>query len=123
MRFFLALATGPLVAGGTAVAYSLLTGRRLGSHEWSAIAWMSLLVSMPFIAVALTGTVRKAPWLIGLGLTVALWGFLLYYTVNYRWHPGGTRPNIEIGLVTLVSPFVITAICLGAHWWERRGAN
>ena len=119
---FLALAIGPLVAGGTAVAFSLLTGRSL-SHEWGNIALQALVVSVPFIAVALTGTLRKLPWLVGLALTVTLWGYSLYTGVNYQWHPDGTGADIGLGFMMLASPVVITAICLGVHWLQRRNAR
>ena len=116
---FLALAIGPLVAGGTAIAFSLLTGRSL-NHEWGNIAVQAALVSVPFIAVALTGTLRKAPWLVGLALTVILWGYYLYEGVSYQWRPDGTGADIGLGFMMLASPVVITAICLGVHWLQRR---
>lgn len=119
---FLALAIGPLVAGGTAITFSLLTGQSL-SDEWGIIAWQALLVSLPFIAVALTGTVRKAPWLAGLALTVALWSYYLYDGVAYQRHPDETGANIGLGLIMLVSPVFITVTCLGVYWWQRRGAT
>ena len=112
---FLALAIGPVVAGGTAIAFALLTGRSLG-EEW---VWQALLISIPFIAVALTGTLRKAPWLVGLALTLALWGYALYDGVSYQWHPDGTGANIGLGLIMLVSPVFITAICLAVYWLQR----
>jgi hypothetical protein len=110
------------VAGGIAIAFSLLTGRSL-SQEWGIIAVQALLVSVPFVAVALTGTLRKAPWLVGLALTVGLWGYFLYEGVSYQWHPDGTGADIGLGLIMLASPVVITAICLGVHWLQRRDAR
>jgi hypothetical protein len=119
---FLALAIGPFVAGGTAIVFSLLTGRSLGL-EWGILALQSLFVSIPFVAVALTGTLRKAPWLVGLALTVILWGYYLFEGVSYQWHPDGTGADIGLGFMMLASPVVITAICLGVHWLQRRNTR
>lgn len=115
---FLALAIGLVVAGGTAIAFSLLTGRSL-SQEWGVIFLQALLISIPFIAVALTGTLRKAPWFVGLVLTAALWGYVLYDGVSYQWHPDGTGANIGLGLIMLASPVFITAICLAVYRLQR----
>ena len=90
------------------------------------IAVDALLASVPFIAVARTGTVRKAPWLVGLALTVALWGYLLYEGVSYQWHPDGTSATgaaLGFGFVLLASTFFITAVCLGVYWLQRRGTR
>jgi hypothetical protein len=122
MGCFLALAIGPLVAGGEAIAFSLLTGRSM-SEEWGVIAFQSLLVSFPFIAVALTGTIKKAPWLVGLALTLSLWGYGLYRGVSYQWHPDGSGADIGLGLIMLASPLPITAICLGIYWLQRRTSS
>jgi hypothetical protein len=119
---FLALAIGPVVAGGNAIAFSLLTDRPM-SQEGGPIIFESALVSIPFIAIALTGTLRKAPWLVGLALTLALWGYILYEGVTYQWYPDGTGANIGLGLILLASPVFITAICLGVYWLQRRRRN
>ena len=117
----IALALGPVVAIGTAVAFSLLTGRSLNlSEEWGVFAFQSLLISVPFVAVALTGTQKKAPWIVGLALTVLLWGYYLYNGVSYQWHPDGSGANIGLGLIMLISPIFITASCIGVYLWQRR---
>jgi hypothetical protein len=117
---FLALAIGPIVAGGKAIAFSLLTGRSVGGP----IVLESILVSVPFIAIALTGTLRKAPWLVGLALTLALWGYVLYEGVSHHWYPDGSGADIfGLALVELASTLLITAICLGVYWLQRRGTN
>lgn len=113
----LAIAIGALVAVGTEVAFSVLTGRSL--QGWGFIASNAFLVAIPFIAVALTGTLRKAPWLVGLALTALLWGYYLCDGVSYQWHPDGSGANIGLGLLMLASPLFITAACLGVHWLQR----
>jgi hypothetical protein len=117
----IALALGPVFAIGTAVAFSLLTRRSLNwSEEWGVYAFQSLLVSVPFIAVAVTGTLKKAPWITGLAFTVLLWGYYLYSGVSYQWHPDGTGANIGLGLMMLISPIFITAACIGVYLGQRR---
>ena len=113
---FLALAIGPIVAGGSAIAVSLLTGRSLGG----LIVWQSILVSLPFIAIALTGTLRKTPWLVGLALTLALWGYILCEVVSHIWYPDGSGADIfGLALIELTSTLLITVICLGVYWLQR----
>lgn len=117
---FLALAIGPVVAGGTELALSLLTGRSMGG----AMVLQSILVSLPFIAIALTGTLRKAPWLVGFALTLMLWGFVLYELVSHIWYPDGSGADIfGLALIELAATLLITAICLGVYWLQRHGAN
>lgn len=120
----MALAIGPLVAFGTAAAFSLLTGRSLNlSEEWQVIAWQAVSVSVPFLALAVTGTKRKTPWIVGLVLTLMLWGYYLYKGVSYQWHPDGSGANIGLGLIMLVSPVFITAACIGVYLGRRRRGN
>ncbi len=117
---FLALAIGPVVAGGTELAVSLLTGRSMGG----AMVLEAILVSVPFIAIALTGTLRKTPWLVGLALTLALWGYILYELLSHVWYPDGGGADIfGYALIELTATLFITAICLGVYWLQRHGTN
>jgi hypothetical protein len=116
-----ALAVGPLVAFGTAALWSHFTGRFLDfDEEWAVLAIQALLVSMPFVGVALTGTKRAAPWIVGLGLTLLLWGYYLFRTVSHQRHPDQVGADIGLGLAMLFSPVVITAGSIGVHLWQRR---
>lgn len=116
-----ALAVGPLVAFGTAILFSQLSGRSIDlDEEWGVLAFQALLVSIPFIAVALTGTRKAAPWIVGLSLTLVFWGYYLFQGVSYQLHPDGTGANIGLGLLMLISPVIITAGSIGVHLWQRR---
>ncbi|TFI56842.1 hypothetical protein E2493_18015 [Sphingomonas parva] len=120
----MALVIGPLVAFGSAIAFSLLTGRSLNlAEEWTVLIWQAISVSIPFIVVAVTGTKKKAPWIVGLVLTLTLWGYYLVEGVSYQWHPDGSGANIGLGLIMLVSPLVITAACVGTYLWQRTKRN
>jgi hypothetical protein len=88
-------------------------------EEWGGLAFQALLVSIPFIAVAVTGTKKVAPWIVALSLTFAFWGYYLFRGVSYQWYPDGTGADIGLGLIMLVSPIVITACCVGVHFWQR----
>jgi hypothetical protein len=117
---FTAVVIGPLVAFGTAAVFSQLTGRSMAlGEEWRVLAFQALLVSIPFIALAVTGTKKPAPWVTALCLTLAFWGYYLFRGVSYQWHPDGTGADIGLGLIMLVSPIIITASCVGVYLWQR----
>jgi len=71
-----------------------------------------LMVSAPFLVLALLGTGAPWPWLVGLFLTAAFWGFCLY--VLTRPYEGGGA-NIGLGVLMLFSPFLITIAVLLAR--------
>lgn len=116
-----ALAIGVLVVAGEAIAFSLLTGRPLDLADESGVLLAQMLsVAAPFGLLALAGARRALPWLTGLALTLALWGYALFAGVRYQWHPDGSGADIGLGLIMFVSPLVIAAAALGAHAWQRR---
>jgi hypothetical protein len=116
-----AVAIGVLTVAIVSGAFSLLTGQPLNlAEEWSVFLFQMLIVAAPFGLLALMGIGNRLPWLVGLAPTLALWGYDLFDGVSYQWHPDGTGANIGLGLVMLVSPFVIAAACFGADTWQRR---
>ena len=101
--------------------FSLLTGRPLNlAEEWGVFLVQMLIVAAPFGLLAILGIASRLPWLVGLALTISLWGYVLFEGVSYQWHPDGSGANIGLGLFMLVSPVFIAGICLGAHAWLRR---
>jgi len=116
-----AIAIGVLVVAGEAGAFSLLTGRPLNLSDQAGVFLFQMLsVAAPFGLLALAGARRALPWLTGLALTLALWGYALVEGVRYQRHPDGTGADIGLGLIMLASPLVIAAAALAAHAWQRR---
>lgn len=115
-----ALAIGVIVVGGSAGLFSLLTGRplRLGA-EWGVFLMQMVLAAAPFAVLA--GARTRAPWLTGLALTLALWGYVLFDGVRYQWHPDGSGANIGLGQFMIVSPFLIIGANVGILLWQRLG--
>lgn len=114
--------------GGTDLAFSLLTGSPLDlADEWAGFLFQMLIAAAPFAFLALAGIGDRLPWLVGLGLTLALWGYALFDDVSHQWHPDGSGANIGLGLVMLASPLFIAGACFGACAWQlrrgRRGAD
>jgi hypothetical protein len=114
-----ALAIGVLIVAAETCAFSLLTGMPLDfADEWGVLLFQMLIVAAPFAFLALAGIGDKLPWLVGLGLTLALWGYVLFDGVSYQWHPDGSGANIGLGLFMLASPLFITVACFGVRAWQ-----
>jgi len=117
-------AIGLLTVTASSLSFSLLTGRPLNLHEeWGVFLFQMLLVAAPFGMLALMDVGRWLPWLVGLALTLAFWGYYLFEGLSYQWHPDGSGANIGLGLLLLVSPFIVGIACLGANAWQRRNSR
>jgi hypothetical protein len=104
---------------GQGILFSLLTGRPL-AYSSDVEPVQAIIAAIPYLALAIAGAGRMRPWLVGLSLTLFLWGFLLYDGVSAQWHPDGSGANIGLGLIMLASPFFITPIVLGVHAAQQR---
>lgn len=117
----LALAIGPAVVIGEALAFSALTDRPL---DWAPAGEVRLvqiaIVAAPFLLLSLAGTRDRLPWLVALALTLALWGYSLFDSVRYQWSGDRSGANIGLGLIMLASPWVIAAVSMGLYAWRRR---
>jgi hypothetical protein len=78
------------------------------SEEMGIFALISIAYSFPFFLVALIDRGGFLPWIIGLVLTLGLWGYALYDAMAHP-HQGA---NIGLGLVLTVAPFFITFACV-----------
>jgi hypothetical protein len=117
---FFAIAIGVLTVTLSSLSFSLLTGRSLNlGEEWFVFLIQMLIVAAPFGLLAFMN-VGRLPWLVGLTLTLLLWGYVVFEGVSYQWHPDGSGANIGLGLFMLVSPFFVAAACVGVHGWQRR---
>ena len=109
-----ALAIGLLVVAAVNAALSLSDGRPLDLRgDWGFYLIEMLLVAIPFGLLALTGIRTLLPWLVGLALTLALWGYFVFDGVTGQ--PGA---NFGLGLVIILSPLIITFACLAAYGWQ-----
>jgi hypothetical protein len=73
------------------------------------------MVAAPFMALAMFGVRASRAWTTGLILTLAFWCALLLSV--YQSHGGGA--NIGMGLLMLVSPFLIGT---AAFWAASKDA-
>lgn len=104
----LALGIGFVTVATTSIGFSLTTGPDLNlSEEWSIFLFQMLLVAGPFGLLALSGVNEKLPWVIGLILTLAFWGF--YVGVVLATRGDGSGANIGLGILMLASPLIIAA--------------
>lgn len=101
------------------ILFSLLTGRPLVFAS-DVEPVVTVIVAIPYLALAFAGARTLLPWLVGLALTLSLWGYALYSGVSYQWHPDGTGADIGLGLIMMASPFLFTPIVLAVHAWQRR---
>ena len=93
--------------------FSFLSGAPLNlREEWASFLFQMLLVAVPFGLLSVARIRARFPWLVGIILTVAFWGF--YYYVALRGRGDGTGANIGLGLLMLASPVIITAASLAA---------
>jgi hypothetical protein len=80
-----------------------------------------ILVALPFLFMAFLGIVGRVPWLVGIGLTAALWGYALYDALSGG--SDGGRMNYGLSLLLLASPILITFACLIPGRRELRGGG
>lgn len=114
-----ALLIGATVVAAEKILFTLLTGRPLSLTSDVALV-NALFAAIPFLVLAVSRRTGRLPWLVGVAVTAALWGWVLYEGVSYQWNPDGTGANIGLGLIMLASPLFITAIVLTVDALKRR---
>jgi len=114
-----ALAIGIFTVSAVAGIHSMLTGARLSlAQELPIFLFQILLVSTPFLLIAVLSIRSAFPWIVGIILTGALWGYYLYDAVSH--YGEGRGANIGLGLILLASPLAISAVCVALGRRERR---
>lgn len=118
----LALAIGLGVVAGESALYSALTGQ---SWELSSNLdlWRVAIVASPFTVLALLPVRRVVPWAMAVAVTLLLWGWFLYDTVDYFAHPDGSGANIGAGILMFAVPFVISIIAAADHFAREGPAS
>ena len=115
----LALGIGLAVVGLTSLGFSAATGRPLeGSLE--IYLFQLTIVSLPFLVLAMGGVRARRPWLVGLLLTGALWGYYLFEGIRYQLSGDRSGANIGLGLLLLASPLLISIACIATHAIAQR---
>lgn len=112
-RFLLAIFIGVVTVAGNTLIFSLLTGAALNlGDEFAMFAIQMVMVSVPFLLLALLGIRSRGPWLLGLGLTAILWGYYMFDSLSRRGD--GSGANIGLGLLLVASPVLISVACVVA---------
>ena len=106
---FLALGIGICVVALTRLA----SGRPLAVSQLDLMQLM--MVSIPFLVLAMGGIRTRPPWLVGLALTLALW--------IYVWFANVGRESHALGLLLLASPLIISIVCIAAYLLGRRNPS
>ena len=116
----LGLAIGLFVVVGVNGGHALITGRSLDlADEWGVFLFQALIAGAPFGLLALTGIRNRAPWLVGIAMTVAFWGYYFFEAVRYHLSGDTSGANIGLGLLMMVSPIIITAACFVTFGIQR----
>jgi hypothetical protein len=109
MLLLFALFLGATIIVVFSLIHGLITGDSLSpSGGIVSLTIKTIVVAFPLLILAMIGITAKTPWLTGIALIVAAWGFVLYETVERP----SNGANIGLGLLLVASPFVITIICL-----------
>lgn len=108
----LALAIGLCVVVVTTGGHALITGKSLDlDEEWGVLLFQALLAGAPFGLLAISGIRNRAPWLVGIAMTVAFWGYYFFDGVRYQLSGDSSGANIGLGILMMVSPIIITGAC------------
>lgn len=114
-----ALGIGVGVVVATKLAFAGLTGRPL-TFSFGVDLVQMVMVAIPFLMLAMGRVRARLPWLTGLALTAAFWGYYLYEGVRYQWSGDTSGANIGLGLILLASPVLISFACIATYLLERR---
>lgn len=102
----LALGIGFFTVVTVNAGFALVTGSDLNLLEkQSVFTFQILLVAAPFALLALFSVRARLPWVVGVILTAAFWG--TYFVASVASRSGDA--NIGLGLLMLISPFIVAA--------------
>jgi hypothetical protein len=111
--YLISLVTGILLAYCIAVAtvaavnvtIPLMAGREIEfppKEEWGILLLHIAMIAFPFGLLALAHVWKPLPWIIGILMTAAFWGLVVYSAVTSTGDP-----NIGLGVLMLFSPLII----------------
>ena len=117
-----AVVIGIAVVAIDSLTFSLLTGRPL-SFSSDVEPVNVVIVAIPYLILAALSIRQILPWLVGLAMTLSLWGYSLYGGVTYQWNPDGRGADIGMGIIMLFSPSFITGTVLGVYFLQKRASQ
>ena len=89
------------------------SGRSIQFDEWDYVALLVAIIGLPFAVLAFARTRDWLAWLLGVGSTIAVWGYDLsrpYEGVNFLW-----------GFILLIAaPIAISGVCLSVAGMRGR---
>lgn len=107
LAVLVAFAIGVLTITVVNVTSSTVKGTHLNLQDnFPNFLFQILLVSIPFLVIAFLGITATTPWMIGIVLTVGLWGYYLYDSLSRL------DANIGLAMLLMASPILISAACL-----------
>ena len=110
---FAALIFGAFVEIGGNVTFEALLGRALDAHPGPiSLVINVILTAFPFLWLAYRSSARLLPWLVGIVLTLWLHWSFLQDGLAYRRSGDTSGVDLAFGLLMLVAPFFIGALCV-----------
>jgi hypothetical protein len=119
----LALAIGVGTVFGAWLAISIPFGRPLaeGGEDWVGLLMQVLLVSLPFLTLAVLAERLRLLWGAALAVTFLLWGYFVYAAISYRLQGSSVLAHMGFDVLLFLYPLVLTPILVvvslvGKHW-------
>jgi hypothetical protein len=108
----IAICIGIGIAGTSTVLFNQALGRPVVIDEPVVFGINALLIALPFLALSSQEKQHAVPWLVGLVSSASLAWWWLQKGVAYQRNPDGSGVDIGGAIIMLLSPFVITVVCL-----------
>jgi hypothetical protein len=118
-----ALAIGAVIAVAERVLFGWLLDRPPDFSGPDALIGTVFIVAIPFLVLALRGSNRVLPWLVALAITLLIRWHALQMGVAYQRAPDGSGVDMGLGLLMLVSPAFVVAVCVAIDRPIRRSAS
>jgi hypothetical protein len=111
----LAVAIAVVTVFGAWTAILIPFGRPLaeGSGDWSGLLVETLVVALPFLALALLEERSRGLWGSGLAITFLLWGYFVYEAISYAREGSSVLAHMGFDVVLFYYPFLLALILAG----------
>ena len=112
----LALAIGIATVFGAWLGIKIPFGDPLAKsgEDWLGLLMETLVVALPFLALALLGERSRGLWGSGLAVTFLLWGYFVYEAISYRLEGSSVLAHMGFDIVLFFYPFLLAPILAGA---------
>lgn len=108
------------IAAGTIVVASLAVTLPFGlplveGDDWVwAFLLQTLVVALPFLALALLAERSCLLWGVALAITFVLWGYFVFAAISYRLEGSSVLAHMGFDVLLFAYPFVLAALLAGA---------